>query len=164
MSAVLKPERRLRQMSRQDLPMVAAIETRAYAYPWSGGIFKDCLRVGYSCWVCEEGLEILGYGILSITAGDAHLLNLAVDPDRHRQGIGRWLLNQLIELARSRAVQNILLEVRPSNVAAITLYHAAGFNEVGLRKRYYPIPGGREDALIMAKVLIGDSDSPPFNG
>ena len=142
-----------RPMREQDLAAVMSIEQRAYEFHWSEGIFRDCLRVGYGCWVMELDGGIAGYGILSLVVGEAHLLNVCIAPERQRQGYGRLLLEHFIQLAKERGASQMLLEVRPSNQAAIRLYHQRGFNEVGVRKAYYPGGKGREDALIMGLTL-----------
>ncbi|MGZ8165845.1 MAG: ribosomal protein S18-alanine N-acetyltransferase [Methylobacter sp.] len=140
---------RLRKMYASDLPAVLEIERKNYQFPWEEDIFRDCFRAGYSCWVCEELDKVLGYSILSIGAGEAHILNICVDPAEQKQGIGRKMLENLIEVARGRA-ETIFLEVRPSNPVAIALYKNMGFNEIGIRKGYYPAENGREDAMMLA--------------
>ena len=142
-----------RPMHDSDVAAVMAIEKRAYQFHWSEGIFRDCLRVGYGCWVMELGGGIGGYGILSLVVGEAHLLNICVSPEWQGQGYGRLLLEHFIELARERGAYQMLLEVRPSNKPALRLYHARGFGQVGIRKHYYPGAHGREDALILSLPL-----------
>ncbi|MDH5665223.1 MAG: ribosomal protein S18-alanine N-acetyltransferase [Nitrosopumilus sp.] len=155
MSAVLESSENIRPMNEDDLDKVMAIEPHAYEHPWTKGIFRDCLRVGYSCWVIEnEQGDIDGYGVMSVGVGEAHILNLTVAPEMQKQGLGKMLLQYFIELARHHALDTILLEVRPSNKAAVALYAKTGFNEVGVRKDYYPAKKGREDALILALSLI----------
>jgi ribosomal-protein-alanine N-acetyltransferase len=144
---------RVRKMTVSDLPEVLAIERKNYQFPWEEDIFKDCLKAGYSCWVCEELDKVLGYGLLSIAVGEAHILNISVDPAEQNQGIGRKLLENLIAVATGRA-ETIFLEVRPSNTVAIALYKNVGFNEIGIRKGYYPAENGREDALMLALQLF----------
>ena len=99
---------------------------------------------------------IVGYGLLSIAADEAHVLNVCAAPEEQGRGHGRRLLRALLQLARGRGAQRVFLEVRPSNPAAIALYHAEGFNEIGRRPRYYPAKAGREDAIVMAKELFAD--------
>jgi ribosomal-protein-alanine N-acetyltransferase len=140
-------------MQPDDLDDIMRIELQAYPYPWTRGIFSDCLRVGYCCWVLEADEKIVGYGVMSIGVGEAHILNVCVDPQQQRQGYGCVILEHLLGIARRHATEVCLLEVRPSNVAAVALYHACGFNEVGVRKNYYPHDDGREDALILARNL-----------
>jgi ribosomal-protein-alanine N-acetyltransferase len=154
MSAAFElPTDKLRVMTKGDLAQVAEIEKRAYRYPWSRGIFEDCLRVGYSCWVFETEGQIQAYAIMSLMLGECHVMNLSVEPAAQGQGIGRTVLRSLIELARQHRADTMLLETRPSNAAALNLYASEGFNEVGTRKAYYPAKRGREDAVILAKAL-----------
>lgn len=156
MSAVIdSPEHLLRPMRETDLKGILAIERVAYQYPWTEGIFRDCLRVGYACRVCEEphSGQLQAYAVMSVAAGESHLLNICVDPQRWGQGLGRKMLRAMLSYARQAKADTAYLEVRPSNTAATALYFAEGFNELGRRNNYYPTANGREDALIMAKVL-----------
>lgn len=147
----------LRCMRADDLDTVMAIELRAYPFPWSRGIFADCLSSGYSAWVLEQGSQIIGYGVLSVAADEAHVLNVCVDPLVQSRGHGRLMLRTLLGSARSNNAQRVFLEVRPSNTAAIALYQSEGFNEIGRRPRYYPAANnGREDAIVMAIELLPD--------
>jgi ribosomal-protein-alanine N-acetyltransferase len=153
-SAVVKGvPRALRPMRAEDLDSIMAIELRAYEFPWTTGIFQDCLRHGYCMWLYEDQGDVMAYGVMQVAAGEAHLLNLCVAPEQRRSGLGRRLLLHLIEIARRHGADTFLLEVRPSNHAALELYRAQHFNEVGLRRNYYPTSDGREDALILARAL-----------
>lgn len=145
---------RFRRMLLLDLKQTLTIEKRAYEFAWTEGIFRDCLRVGYQCWVMEtpDGF-IQGYGIMSVAAGEAHILNLCVRPELQGYGLSRRILDYLLGLATAMAVQTVFLEVRPSNPSALRLYTGAGFCEVGVRRGYYPATKGREDALVLAKEL-----------
>jgi ribosomal-protein-alanine N-acetyltransferase len=145
---------RLRAMQEHDLDRVMQIERLAYPFPWTQGIFRDCLRGGYGCWVMERDAEVIGYGILNVAAGEAHILNVCVAPSAQGHGHGRHLVRRLIDLARWHRADRVFLEVRPSNPRAIALYHSLGFNEIGRRPRYYPAHGGREDAIVMAQELL----------
>ena len=152
----------LRPMRESDLDAVIAIEIRAYAFPWTRGIFRDCLHAGHAMWVLEREGALLGYGVLGIAAGEAHVLNLCVAPEAEGHGHGRHLLRALLKTARDHRVQRVFLEVRPSNPQAIALYHSEGFNEIGRRPRYYPAVQGREDAIVMAMELVaGDVEKMP---
>jgi len=154
MSAVLQePALDFRPMQAEDLSEVIDIERRSYPFPWTQSIFGDCLQAGYSCWVCVRGGVIEGYGILTVAAGESHLLNLCVRPESRGEGIGRKMLRFLISIARRHDADILFLEVRASNAGARALYHAEGFNELGIRKDYYPVHSGREDALILARSL-----------
>jgi len=144
----------LRPMHVAYLPQVMDIEQRAYAFPWTEGIFRDCLNVGYSAWVVASPAdEVLAYAVMSMAVGEAHVLNLCVEPAYHQQGLGRFLLAHLQQLARSAGMDIMLLEVRKSNAAAIALYQAMGFHKLGVRKAYYPARDGSEDALLLGYNL-----------
>ena len=144
----------LRPMREADLDAVMAIELRAYTFPWTRGIFRDCLQAGYPMWLLERQGEIVGYGVLSIAADEAHVLNLCTAPGNEGQGLGQRMLQALLKIARGHAAQRVFLEVRPSNPRAIALYERSGFNEIGRRPRYYPAHAGREDAIVMAMELL----------
>ncbi len=141
-------------MRAADIPSVAEMERAAYEFPWTEGIFRDCLRVGYDCRVLEgDGGVLQGYVILSVAVAEAHLLNLCVHPDRRRCGLGRDMLRHAIAEARMAGAERMFLEVRPSNLAALALYDDEGFVEIGCRPRYYRSRAGREDAVILAREL-----------
>ena len=152
MMSALCPE--LRPMQTTDLPMVLEIESAAYSFPWTQQIFKDCLQVGYTGRVLELDSRIIGYGLMSVAAREAQILNLCIHPNWQGHGYGQQILKHLIELAKQKNAQSIFLEVRTSNQTAMNLYHKMGFNQVGLRKNYY-LNGtkGREDGLIFAMEL-----------
>ncbi len=154
MSAVLKdPLLRLRPMVEDDLEAVMAVEEAGYSHPWTLGIFRDCLQVGYCCWVYQLDEHIIGHGVMSVAAGECHILNVCVHPRWQGQGLGRRILQRLLNIGRQHHADTAFLEVRTSNRAAIDLYLSSGFNEVGLRKGYYPGAHGREDALVFARDL-----------
>ena len=154
MSANIQPApARFEPMRMEDVDDVAMIERVAYPFPWTAGIIRDCLRAGYDCWLLVANGERVGYGIVSIAADEAHLLNICISPLHQGCGYGRQLLLGLVELARRRSVERIYLEVRPSNGRAITLYRTIGFREVGRRPRYYPAGDDREDALVLTLEL-----------
>ncbi|MEO5565605.1 MAG: ribosomal protein S18-alanine N-acetyltransferase [Luteimonas sp.] len=145
----------LRPMREEHLDAVMELERRAYPFPWTRGIFRDCLHAGYPAWVLVESGVVVGYGLLSVAVGEAHILNVCSAPEVRGRGHGRRLVRALLQQARGRAAQRVFLEVRPSNVGAIALYHAEGFNEIGRRPRYYPAANnGREDAIVMALELL----------
>lgn len=153
-SAESAPPFALRPMREDDVAAVHGVETRAYEFPWTPGIFRDCLRADYPAWVMHENGRIIGYFLMSIAAGEAHVLNVCVAPERQGHGLGRRLLHALLQIARGRGAARVFLEVRPSNAPAIALYHDEGFNEIGRRPRYYPAKDGREDAIVMAMELL----------
>lgn len=154
MSAVLEdPCASLRPMREHDIASVFAIERRSYDFPWSVGVFTDCLRVGYCCWTIVENTELAGYGIMTVAAQECHILNICVDPNYRRRSYATALLDQLLESAASHGATTAYLEVRPSNIAAIDLYLGAGFSRIGERPNYYPAIDGREDALVLSKPV-----------
>jgi ribosomal-protein-alanine N-acetyltransferase len=137
----------------EDLDAVLENETRSYQFPWTRGIFADCLRTGHECWVLEEDGVVIGHGILSLVAGEAHLLNVCVRRDLQGRGHGRELVGHMLDTARLRRADVVFLEVRPSNRVACALYESLGFNEIGRRKDYYPAQTGHEDAKVLALQL-----------
>jgi ribosomal-protein-alanine N-acetyltransferase len=153
MSAALESRAEIRLMQPSDLKAVAAVERAAYAYPWSLGIFRDCLLAGYYCLVLDVGGTVTGYGIMSVAAGEAHLLNLCVHPSAHHHGYGRQLLNALLSKAGDADAERVFLEVRPSNKIALQLYKSVGFEQIGIRPAYYQADHGREDAVVLAAQL-----------
>ncbi len=158
MSAVMPlPELTVRAMTRDDLPRILEIERASYGFPWSEGIFNDCLRVGYHCRVLVRGHEIVGYGIVAALVREAHILNICLDVAHRQLGLGRSLLCHLLALAARKNVRDVFLEVRPSNTAALHLYQDFGFEIVGRRRDYYRAPEGREDALVLKAALGPDA-------
>jgi len=146
---------RIVPMRPSHLELVMDIERRAYEFPWTDGIFRDCLNVGYSAWVIVNTIdELMGYALMSMAVGEAHVLNLCVNPDYQQRGVGAVLLKHLIDIAKAADTQLMLLEVRTSNTSAIRLYDRHGFRELGLRRGYYPARKGREDALVLALDLV----------
>lgn len=160
MVAVAHPSTEVRAMRREDLDAVAAIEQASYEFPWSPGIFRDCLQAGHNCWIIAHDGVIAGYGILSVAAGEAHVLNVCIDDAHRGLGYGRRMMRRLLDLARWYGAERVFLEVRPSNPVAHALYESLGFGEIGRRPGYYPARGGREDAIVMALDMIAPA-SPP---
>ncbi len=145
---------RFRAMEESDLNRVMAIERAAYDYPWTDGIFRDCIRTGYVCQVYENDDDIIGYGIMSVAAGECHILNVCIRPDCQGGGHGTRIMHHLLAIGRNNKGRIAFLEVRVSNERAFALYHGLGFNEIGVRKDYYPAAnGGRENGIVLAKVL-----------
>ena len=153
MSALPRDVPVYRAMHAEDLDWVCEIESSVYAFPWSRGNFADSLSAGYHCTVMECYGELIGYAILTVGAGESHLLNLSIDAAWQGRGLGRSLLLQQIDLARSQGARILLLEVRPSNAAARALYEHVGFERITMRRGYYPAQCGREDALLLALKL-----------
>ena len=153
MSAVLKPQAQFEPMKERDLSAVLEIERRIYAFPWTLGNFIDSLRTGYSCWVCRDGTMLVGYAIVTIAGGEAHLLNLSINDLYQNCGHGSAMLAHMAEVARKQGAVRLFLEVRPSNEAGRRLYRRHGFRRIGVRRDYYPAPAGREDAWVLALTL-----------
>ena len=153
MSAVLKDVPDLARMREQELDEVLAIEEAIYSHPWTRGNFVDSLRAGYQCCVLRLGPELLGYFVLMVAAGEAHLLNLSVAAARQRCGYGSLMLREAAEHARALGARSLFLEVRPSNRGAQALYTRFGFRKIGVRRGYYPAHAGREDALVLTLTL-----------
>ena len=143
----------LRRLIDGDLDRVMEIELAAYPYPWTRGIFADCIRVGYDCWGLQAGDQLIGYCIQTHAAGENHLLNLCIAPEWQKQGLGSLLLEHVIRLACMQNCQCIFLEVRPSNPAGIQLYENNGFIIVGERPDYYRSAEGKESAIVMRLEL-----------
>jgi len=150
---------RVRDMSYDDLAAVSDIERRSYEYPWSHGVFRDCMLAGYVCLILEHGSQPVGYSILSIAAGEAHILNLCIDPGYRGLGYGERLLDELIERARYAEVATIFLEVRPSNASALKLYAKKGFRKIAKRPAYYQAKAGREDADVLSLQVSRSLDA-----
>jgi ribosomal-protein-alanine N-acetyltransferase len=152
-----EPPASIRLMTHEDMSLVSDIERRSYEYPWSHGVFRDCLLAGYQCIVLDRDERVAGYGILSIAAGEAHILNLCVDPLYRSRGYGERLLDEILFRARAASVREIFLEVRPSNETALALYRKKGFHQVSNRPAYYQAQAGREDAAVLVKKLVIES-------
>lgn len=152
-SPLRPPIVQMRSLDEEDLPAVRRIEQAAHLFPWSDRVFQDCIRSGYYFDGVFDGENLLGFTVVMPILDEWHLLNLCVDPRRQRQGLGRFLLEYMIEQAIKARVGGLWLEVRESNVAARQLYAAYGFEQVGLRKAYYPAKRGREDALVLTRSL-----------
>lgn len=147
-------EPHFRRMSEADVESVLSIEFAAFSHPWTRGIFLDCIKSGYECWLMFLGDQQVGHGVLSAAGDECHLLNLTVKPQSQSNGLGGKLLDHLMRQGGERGAETVFLEVRESNHPAIRLYERSGFNEIGRRRDYYPAVGGREDALVMAYTLI----------
>jgi len=143
-----------REMKVTDIDDVIKIEQEANHFPWSRKNIEDCLKAHNNAWVFVNNLnEIIAYTIVQKVVDEAHLLNICVKPSEQGQGLGRKVLNHVIDFSESISSVLILLEVRSSNQRAQSLYLQAGFNEMSVRKNYYPAKEGREDAVLMGLDL-----------
>jgi len=141
----------LAPMCEADLPQVVRIENDVYSHPWTYGNFVDALASGYQCRVLRDAEQtLIAYFLLLLAVDEAHLLNISVRRDWQGRGICRMLLDEVATLARRQGMASILLEVRPSNQRAVTIYRRYGFAPIGMRRNSYPAAGGgREDAIVM---------------
>jgi ribosomal-protein-alanine N-acetyltransferase len=143
----------LSPMQPGDLNAVMEIERRSFPNPWSPGLFLHELKLPFSKTLLARQANgsntVLGYVCRWLVGDEVHILNLAVGPERRRSGIGRMLVESVIEDAQAHGVNLITLEVRRGNEAAVALYRSFGFKEAGVRRNYY---GRGEDAIVMSRV------------
>ncbi len=158
MTVPRESRKRCRPMTLSDLDTVTLIEQSVAAFPWTSGNFTDCLDAGYECWVLEINGRVGAYLIMSVGGDDAHLLNLAVEPQQQRLGLGRRLLRKACLDASRLGANRIQLEVRPSNQGARALYEGEGFKGLAVRKDYYRSQGLKEDAFVMELGLKSNPD------
>ena len=153
MNAAVLPQSQIRTMRPADLQAVADVELASYQFPWNIGIFRDCLLAGYQSLVLDIRGNVSGYCIMSIAAGEAHLLNVCIRRESQGEGYGRSLVLHMLERAHKRGATVLFLEVRPSNHVAGNLYDTLGFREIGVRRNYYPAHSGHEDARVLVLDL-----------
>jgi ribosomal-protein-alanine N-acetyltransferase len=153
MSAVLKPNYQFRPMTERDLDAIMEIEPHIYSHPWTRGNFADSLKSAHSAWVLVQDANIIGYALMMMVLDESHLLNLSISQSYQKQGLGRLLLEHMIQIAQDLKAANMFLEVRASNISAIALYENIGFNEMAVRRGYYPAHHGREDAILMGLAI-----------
>lgn len=142
-----------RYMHLQDVKRVFCIDEEVYIFPWSEGIFADCIKTGHLCIVNEIDNKIIAYGVIGMVINEAHILNLSVCKEFQSQGYGRELLLYLLAMLKRGNVVRALLEVRESNEIALNLYKSLDFEKIGLRKDYYPLDNGRENAVVLSKHI-----------
>lgn len=155
-------------MTTADLDAVLAIESVSHIHPWTQGNFSDSLAAGHWAYCVRPQLEdaikgsyldpeiLWAYCILFPAVDELHLLNITVSPKLRRLGIGAKMMHAIEGVAAQQKMPRIILEVRPSNINAMQLYQALGYEQIGLRKNYYPIDaasGLREDAWVFAKSI-----------
>lgn len=151
-------------MTVEDLPEVMKLESVSHSHPWTQKNFEDSIGSGYWAYVLKDKsrlsnpaqLSPIGHAVLMPGVDELHLLNITVSKELRRQKIAQRTLKAMEPLAIERGLKQIILEVRVSNLGAIELYKSLGFQEIATRKNYYPasVGSGREDALMMAKILI----------
>lgn len=140
-------------LTTNDLEQAFAIEQRSHAFPWSEKTFSSNQGERYLNFRLEVDGVMAAFAITQVVLDEATLFNLAVDPAFQRRGLGRQLLQHLISELEQRGVLTLWLEVRASNKAAIALYEQLDFNEVSIRRNYYPTTDGKEDAIMMALTI-----------
>ena len=140
----------IRPMTKNDLSEILAIENNSFPDPWSEKLFLDELELNFShSRVALLGNKLCGYIVLWHMREEGNIMNLAVSPEYRRQGIGKKLLEHMIDSARNMEIRSIFLEVRSRNNAAIKLYESFGFKTYNVRKDYYP----DDDAFLMSRDL-----------
>ena len=140
-----------RYMSETDIEVSRDIEINSNPVPWTEKNFLDCLRKDYYCLVQEVDQEVSGFAIQNISLNESHLLNIGIKEMFRNRGLGQELLEQIVHASKSMGCKKIFLEVRVSNNQAIWLYNKTGFKQVSVKRNYYRLPDGREDALVMSK-------------
>lgn len=140
----------LSQLAIADL---MAIETACHDFPWSQKTMQTCLAGRYFNGALYADSVLVGFYIGERAGPDNTLMDICIAPDFQGQGFAKVLLQDFIDRSDNMAAENLFLEVRASNAAAIGLYTKAGFAEVGIRKNYYPSRNGKEDAILMALTL-----------
>jgi ribosomal-protein-alanine N-acetyltransferase len=142
---------RFMRMHIGDLAEVQVIEDVSYPNPWTRGNFVDSLHSGHETWVVRDASNrLIGYFLIMLAMDEAHLLNITVHASMQGQGIGHILLDKVVAIAQEKGMSSVLLEVRPSNHRALSVYKHYGFSEIGIRKNYYPVAqNAREDAIVM---------------
>ena len=144
----------LRDMLDSDIDSVLHIEQQVHAHPWTRGNFKDAIASNYLCKLAVFEGKLIGYAVLMQGVDDAELLDIGIVRAYQRQGWGSKLLQKMLTLARDMGKLRVVLEVRASNSAAIGLYRGMEFQEIGLRRDYYPVENStREDAILMGLKL-----------
>jgi [ribosomal protein S18]-alanine N-acetyltransferase len=142
-----------RSITLADISAITQIEQATQPIPWTEQIFTDCLKVGYQGWVLALASETVGFVLVSVAAGESHILDIAISPNHQRKGYGKYLMQQLLKELKQQQVMVVFLEVRISNIQAQGLYKKLGFSEIGRRKDYYQAKQGREDAIVMSLNL-----------
>ena len=137
----------------EDLDAVVSLDHKAFEFPWSKEDFEGSLKFGHHFLLLKDGDKLLAVAVYMQIFEQSELLTIAVDPQYQGQGFGKLLLTELISRLTANCAESLFLEVRVSNTRAIALYQSAGFQEISRRKGYYPTRDGREDAIVMQKLL-----------
>lgn len=146
-------------MTEADIDAVAELEADLQAFPWTRGNFADALASGYEACVLRQDGKVVGFCFVMLAPDVAHLLVIGVSRAQHRRGLGSLLMGWCEQVAREQELPAVMLEVRPSNVAALAFYEKIGFERIGVRRGYYPTgTGTREDAFVMQKLLVNEGE------
>jgi len=144
----------IRQMTPSDVATVFTIDCQTNDFPWTQSLFEQAVASTKKTSVIEDQGDILGFSIVSYVVGEAELLNICIAKNQQGKKLGNQLLEHVLAQAKQSENHEMYLEVRASNIAALALYEKHDFNEIGRRKDYYPMKGGREDAILMARSLL----------
>ncbi len=143
-------EPRVRQMCAADLPEVMETDRRCLPRPWSEALWREEIESSFSLYlILEEGSEVSGHIGLKLISDEAHVMTIAVRPEKRRRGHARTLIQAAFAVPVAAGARSVYLEVRPSNVAARILYESLGFRPTAVRRGYY----GDEDAMLMTLDL-----------
>jgi [ribosomal protein S18]-alanine N-acetyltransferase len=143
---------KVRSANLSDIPAIMQIEQVCYEFPWVQSHFETALQQPNCLVMClEKEKNIVGYFVVLQIPEELHLLNITVDVQHHNQGLCHFMLDWLFAYSHSLSIKIMLLEVRPSNLAARHIYEKLGFKVIGTRKGYYPAKDGREDGFVMSK-------------
>ena len=144
-------------LSESDVAVMMAIENSCHSHPMSQKNMLSCFGTRYFNYGLYQADSLIGFYLAEMAGPDFTLMDICIAPEYQGQGYAQQLLQHLIDQATMRNAESLFLEVRASNTAAIKLYEKCGFNEMGIRKNYYPAAQGREDAKLMGLMLL------PFN-
>lgn len=148
----------IRNMTESDIDTVYAIETNVHIAPWGRDILRDCVRVGYDCRVFEVNVDnnpiMIGYVICRQSNNSFHILNFCIAKPFQSKGYGRKFLQNILDsLIYFPHIEHVILEVRPSNKAALSLYHSMGFDQIEIKPGYYIDNDQVEDAILLKKIM-----------
>ena len=140
-------------ISINDLSNVYKLEVESYDFPWTKEILRDCILYKYDAFTIYFNNLLVGYIIAKISFPETHILNLTISKNFRKKGLGRSLIELIINDSRIKGTEDIILEVRVNNHDAISLYEKLNFQKVGVRRNYYESNEGREDAFVLKLKL-----------
>jgi ribosomal-protein-alanine N-acetyltransferase len=147
----------LTPLTESDVEALVAVEKLSYSHPWTLGNFKDAFKAGNLAQGLKAGDQWVGYFVAMQVLDEVHLLNITVAPTFQRQGWARCLLQSLSLWSQAHQASSLWLEVRESNARALKLYQAFGFEQVGLRKDYYPAGRSSREAAVVMRMALNSS-------